>query len=94
MPAYVSSHAESSFIPSKAELLTLDVPNFMISEIWQYVFEYAAPMKPVITQINAATQRSSCLYISLYIYFSIPPSSHVFFFFFFLFPFFVFLPSL
>ena len=49
---HILSYTGSASIPTKDELLTLDVPNFIISEIWQYVFEYAAPMKPVITQIK------------------------------------------
>ena len=39
--------------PTKAELQTLDVPNFLIYEIWDYVMEYAAPPKQsVSTQIQ------------------------------------------
>ena len=33
--------------PTKADLLSLDVPNFLIYEIWDYVMEYAAAFEPV-----------------------------------------------
>ena len=50
MRTYNISYSESSSIPTKAELLTLDVPNFLIFEIWDYVMEYAAPIQPVSMQ--------------------------------------------
>ena len=41
---YLSAHAASIVrLPFKSELLQLDAPNNMISEIWDIVFKYCAP---------------------------------------------------
>ena len=57
MRTYIISDSDSSSIPTKAELLTLDVPNFLILEIWDYVMEYAAPLQPVLMCVCVKKQK-------------------------------------
>ena len=46
-------YADSS-LPSKAELLTLEVPKFMTPDVWNKVMDYTAP-SPIVSNVIVDT---------------------------------------